>query len=185
MAYTKFDPNAFLESEIRGGTPAKVAKVAKVEADTPQTLAGLAGLAGAPLQNAIFGQSALGPLAVALAALERRCPELVPTERWQQAVEDGRRFLAQWGQQAEALGWTPKEIFGLVAVPANPHPSFSRLSRYDEIGLVWILARGRVLALTADSATISTDCGSRLRYYKNVVWLGMKINAVRLETPEV
>ena len=27
-------------------------------------------------------------------------------ERWEAAVEDGRRFLAQWGTQADALGWT-------------------------------------------------------------------------------
>ena len=41
-------------------------------------------------------------------ALETRCPELVPVDRWQAAVEDGRRFLARWGEQAEALGWTAR-----------------------------------------------------------------------------
>src|SRR5262249_44314517 len=33
-------------------------------------------------------------------ALARRSPEHVPADRWQQAVEDGHRFLAQWGTQA-------------------------------------------------------------------------------------
>ena len=40
------------------------------------------------------------------ATLETRCPELVPVDRWQAAVDDGRRFLARWGEQAEAFGWT-------------------------------------------------------------------------------
>src|SRR5262249_12088640 len=38
--------------------------------------------------------------------LERRCPEYVAPDRWQIAVEDAKRFLAQWGERAEALGWT-------------------------------------------------------------------------------
>src|SRR5262245_27786006 len=37
-------------------------------------------------------------------ALEAGCPDLVPVDRWQAAIEDGRRFLARWGNQAEALG---------------------------------------------------------------------------------
>jgi len=57
--------------------------------------------------------------------LESRCPDLVPHDRWQQAVQDSRRFLAQWGAQAEALGWTARDLFGL-----------HRLSRYDETGLL-------------------------------------------------
>jgi hypothetical protein len=37
-------------------------------------------------------------------ALESECPEYVPAERWQQTVEDARRFIAVWGDQAAALG---------------------------------------------------------------------------------
>ena len=47
-----------------------------------------------------------------LSELERHCPDLVELSRWQQAVEDGQRFLAQWGEQAEALGWTSRDLFG-------------------------------------------------------------------------
>jgi hypothetical protein len=65
-------------------------------------------------------------------ALETRRPELVPVERWRLAVEDGRRFLARWGEQAEALGWTARDLFGLQQPPKDRHPSYSRLSRYDE-----------------------------------------------------
>src|SRR4029077_12114798 len=74
-----------------------------------------------------------------LAALESRCPNLVPSGRWQQAIEDGRAFLAKWGGQAEALGWTACDLFGLHQPPAKQHPSYSRLSRYDETGLIWLL----------------------------------------------
>ena len=76
-------------------TPAKVAKVAKV----------------APSQ-----------LAEALAALAARCPDYVEPERWHQCLEDGGRFLADWGDQPQALGWTAGDLFGLHEPPANPHP---------------------------------------------------------------
>jgi len=49
------------------------------------------------------------PLAKTFAALERRCPDYVEAGRWRQAVEDGRRFLAQWGEQAAAFGWTSRD----------------------------------------------------------------------------
>jgi hypothetical protein len=38
--------------------------------------------------------------------LAYRCPEHVPVERWQKALADGQRFLARWGEQSEALGWS-------------------------------------------------------------------------------
>ena len=57
-----------------------------------------------------------------LAVLESRCPELVPVARWQQCVEDGQRFLATWGEQAQRLGWTARDLFGLFPVPAEPAP---------------------------------------------------------------
>ena len=48
------------------------------------------------------------------------------------------RVLAQWGQQAEALGWTSRDLFGLHKPPDKPAPSYRRLSRYDETGLIWL-----------------------------------------------
>ena len=94
------------------------------------------------------------------AALEARCPDWVPAGRWQQCVEDGRAFLAQWGEQAEALGWTSRDLFGLFPVPENPHPSFSRLSRYDHTGLIWLLHGCPVIALTEASAAIQSPTGT-------------------------
>src|SRR5262245_34134362 len=89
-----------------------------------------------------------------LTALEAGCPDLVPVDRWQAAVDDGRRFLARWGDQAEALGWTARDLFGLHQPPAVPHPSYTRLSRYDEIGLIWLLCGREVVALTEATAAI-------------------------------
>jgi hypothetical protein len=88
------------------------------------------------------------------AFLQLKPPALVPVARWQQCVEDGKCFLAVWSEQAESLGWTSADLFGLHTPPANPHPSYNRLSRYDATGLIWLLERRKVIALTADTASI-------------------------------
>lgn len=96
------------------------------------------------------------------AHLQLKPPALVPVGRWQQAVEDGKRFLAKWGEQAQALGWSSADLFGLHEIPAKPHPSYSRLSRYDATGLIWLLEGRPVVALTETAATIrnSSDTGA-------------------------
>ena len=104
------------------------------------------------------------PLRRTLSALESACPELVPGDRWRRCVEDGRRFLAAWGEQADALGWTAKDLFGLHKPPASPHPSYSRLSRYDETGLVWLLRGREVVALTEATAAIQSSTGAITTY---------------------
>ena len=111
---------------------------------------------------------ARGPLQFrkVLALLATRCPALVSVERWQQAVEDGRAFLAQWGKTAAALGWTPADVFGLHKPPAEPHPSYSRLSRYDCTGLVWLLQGKTVIALTTDTATIRNPTTGNVTVYR-------------------
>jgi hypothetical protein len=102
-----------------------------------------------------------------LAALEAASPDLIPADRWQTAIEDGRRFLARWGEQAEALGWTAKELFGLQQPLESPHPSYSRLSRYDETGLVWLLQGREVIALTEATAAIQNPTGNVTIYRKH------------------
>ena len=42
-----------------------------------------------------------------LAALRAECPAYVNAADWQQAIEDGHRFVTQWGKQAEVLDWEP------------------------------------------------------------------------------
>jgi len=97
-------------------------------------------------------------------ALVLRCPDHVEPDRWQQAVEDSRRFLAQWGEQAVALGWTARDLFGLHQVPDSPHPSYRRLSRYDCTGLCWLLRGREVVALTESTAAIRHPSGSITTY---------------------
>jgi len=99
--------------------------------------------------------------------LQLRPPDLIPVERWQQAIEDGRRFLATWGTQAEALGWTSADLFGLHQPPTKPHPSYSRLSRYDCTGLVWLLQGNPVVVLSADTASIRHSTGTITVFRKN------------------
>jgi hypothetical protein len=111
--------------------------------------------------------SAFGAFRAVLTTLETRCPELVPAARWQQAVADGRTFLARWGTQAERLGWTSKDLFGLFPVPENPHPSFSRLSRYEHTGLIWLLHGCPVIALTEATAAIQHPSGAITIYPKH------------------
>jgi len=90
----------------------------------------------------------------------------VPEVHWQQAVLDAQRFLSEWGERAAALGWTVKELFGLHTPPTNPHPSYDRLSRYDEKGLVWVLEGRAVVALTETTASIEGRNGTIINYRK-------------------
>ena len=105
--------------------------------------------------------------AAVFAALEQRCPDYVDQNRWDQAVVDGRRFLAKWGDQATALGWTAQELFGLHDPPPNPHPSYDRLARYDVKGLVWVLEGLSLVAMTETTASIRTKTGATTTYRKN------------------
>jgi len=134
------------ENQIETAIPAKIAKVAKV-------------------QPAVSGPH---PYRLIFDALERRCPDFVPNDRWKRAIEDAQSFLAIWGAQAEAFGWTERELFGLPDLPDRPRPKYQRLSRYDQTGLVWLLQGRRVVELTKDKAVIETATGivSYRRYNK-------------------
>ena len=93
-------------------------------------------------------------------------PAYIPVERWQQAVEDSRSFLHKWGEQAELLDWDWGDLFGLDIQPADPHPSYSRLSRYDNTGLCWLLQGKEVIAMTADTATIRNPSTGAITIYR-------------------
>ena len=99
--------------------------------------------------------------------LERRCPDHIDVTDWQLALADGRVFLASWGEQAEALGWTGRDLFGLAAVPVRPVANYRRLSRYDLTGLVWLLKGRPVMALTDATAAIQSPGGAILTYRRN------------------
>jgi hypothetical protein len=107
------------------------------------------------------------PYADALARLEARCPDYVPEDRWRQCIDDAHRLLAEWSDQAYALGWAADELFGLHEPPTKPHPLYSRLSRYDARGLIWGLEGRRVIALSSDTAAVATPSGGTLTYRKH------------------
>jgi hypothetical protein len=98
--------------------------------------------------------------------LEHRCPAHIDVTDWQQAIEDGRRFITQWGEQAEALGWTSADLFGLHSPPEKPAPNYRRLSRYDQTGLLWLLHARQVVALTSTDAIIRCHSGATLKSHR-------------------
>ena len=49
---------------------------------------------------------------------------------------------------------TRGELFGLHPVPKQPAPTFRRLSRYDTMGLIWLLQGRPVIGLTETTASI-------------------------------
>ena len=78
------------------------------------------------------------------AHLQLKPPALVDVTRWRQCVEDSKGFLGRWGEQAEAIGWTSADLFGLHKPPEHPHPSYRRLPlRRDRGGLASAGAPGR------------------------------------------
>jgi hypothetical protein len=99
--------------------------------------------------------------------LQLRPPAYIPEDRWRRAIADGRAFLQQWGETAQRLGWTSADLFGLHAPPAKPHPSYSRLSRYDCTGLCWLLQGRPVVALTEATAAIENPTGAVTVYRKH------------------
>jgi hypothetical protein len=96
--------------------------------------------------------------AEALARLDPANPPAdVPLPRWQQFIDDCGRFLdLGWANQAEAFGWGPRDLFGCD----RERP----LARYDHMGLLWMIQGGKLVALTAQTATIDTLTGSLLAY---------------------
>src|SRR5262249_46619913 len=103
-----------------------------------------------------------------LRVLESRCPSHIDVARWQQCVEDGRAFLAKWSSQAEALGWTSADLFGLYTPPDKPHPSYNRLRRYDYNDLCWLMEGRSVTVLSENSALIENPAtGTTTLFRKN------------------
>jgi hypothetical protein len=86
--------------------------------------------------------------------LERWCPASIEPSDWQQAIENGHKFLAPRDMHSEALGRTARELFGLHPVLGRPAANYSRLSRLDDTGLSWLLRSRPVVALTKTTAAI-------------------------------
>src|SRR5262249_39167969 len=52
-------------------------------------------------------------------------------------------------------------------LPAKPHPSYRRLSRYDETGPISLLSQRQVLALTGSTAVIESQTGMATVYRRH------------------
>src|SRR5262245_6577527 len=128
---------------------------------------GFGGFGGDQSRHFSEKRDLVGDYGRALAALLDRLPAHIDVARWQQCLEDGHRFLASWSEQAAALGWTARDLFGLHEPPEQPHPSYSRLSRVDCTGLCWLLQGRKVVALTEAEAAIKNRGGSITVYRRH------------------
>ena len=59
---------------------------------------------------------------------------------------------------------TARDLFGLAEIPERPGPSYQRLSRYDQTGLVWLLQGRPVIVLTAMGAIMRCKSDATLVY---------------------
>ena len=149
--------------------PAKVANAAKAEpADgRSSALATLAELAGAHPDSALLAAPPLpdfeeraaiteydggAPRAWAEGFAALQCmpvPRGIPARIWRAMVDGGGRFLDKWGNKADALGWTPGELFGL--------DKDAPLNRRDRRGAAFFLADAEVVDITEDEITVKID----------------------------
>jgi hypothetical protein len=79
-------------------------------------------------------------------------------DHWLAVVQDAWDLLSTWGDDAAALGWTSADLFGVD--PTAP------AARFDRAGVAVILARGWVLDLFADRASIRSRAGVALTFRK-------------------
>ena len=79
-------------------------------------------------------------------------------ERWQRLIDDAGMFLDRWAVQVAAMGWTTREVFGV-----DDRKPYARL---DQMGLVPLIGGDKVMAVSADSATIQTPTGARQRIFR-------------------
>jgi hypothetical protein len=78
----------------------------------------------------------------------------VPPRRWVQFLGDVGRFLdSPFCAVARSLDWGPYDLFG-----CDRDRPFARI---DQAGLLWLLDGNRLIALSANTATIETNTGTR------------------------
>ena len=64
-------------------------------------------------------------------------------------------------------GGPPRTCLACTRQPERPHPSYRRLSRYDETGLIWLLQGREVVALTEATAAIQNATGAITVYRRH------------------
>jgi hypothetical protein len=106
------------------------------------------------------------PFKAELGTLRIQCPTGVDHARWRQGIVDAETFIAVWGAQAQAFGWTVPELFGLHPVPEQPAANYDRLARVDDMGLIWLLRGRPVIVLKSTEAIIRCHSGATLKFYR-------------------
>lgn len=86
-------------------------------------------------------------------------PASVSAQRWRQVIDDAGCFIDRWGAQAAALGWRTVDVFGVHADKPE--------GRFDAAGLVWCLRGARVVAITEESARLTTTTGASLTFHRS------------------
>lgn len=82
---------------------------------------------------------------------QRPAPIGMGEARWRELVADALRLAADWGGQADALGWSALDLFGCS-------PGFAL--RLDRDGVAMLLRSRVVVALDAAAATIANPSGA-------------------------
>jgi hypothetical protein len=105
--------------------------------------------------------------AEALAQLDRTKPPAEITRgRWLLFLDDCGRFLdGNWANCARALGWEPLDLFGCD----RRHP----LRQLSRAGLLWLVAGGRLIAMSAELAVVERDDHERRKYARLGVQSGV------------
>lgn len=102
--------------------------------------------------------------AEAFASLDRAQPVAgYSLGQWRQLIDDGGRFLDEWGAEAARLGWRAVDVFGIVrslGTDLRPRDEVGQRS-----GLVPLITGGRVTSIGPDRATITMPTGTASTYY--------------------
>src|SRR5262245_52976645 len=156
----------YLDIARKGSCERAKRELSEPVATSPHVPTPLQSVAATNSPNSQFAASQELSYQDVLSVLESRCPDYVDADRWHRTIADGKRFVGLWGGQASRLNWTNREVFRLQKLPAEQHPSYRRLSRYDCVGLVWLLDGREVVALTADTATIKNQTTGTITVFR-------------------
>jgi len=96
-------------------------------------------------------------------------PKGVSSWAWTQAIRRAVAFCNDWGDQAQACGWTEEALFGL-------HPE-SPLLRFDAMGVSFLCEDAVVIAIQPDAVRFLTTSGATNRGRppsnpQRAAWLG-------------
>lgn len=85
-------------------------------------------------------------------------PKQYDEKRWEQIINDAGVFLDKWGKQAQGLGWSSIDAFGVH----HNRPT----DALHCLGLVPLLKGGRVILLYPDKAELTTAGGAHQTFFK-------------------